>query len=57
VWPERLGKFKNSPNQVSNPRPSGLLHSALATTLPCAPSVAAIDYIDMYVGVVYLNFL
>jgi hypothetical protein len=36
---ERLGKLKtiNSPHRVSNPRPSGLLHSALTTTLPRAP--------------------
>jgi hypothetical protein len=34
VWPEGLGKFKNSPHQVSNPLPSGLYHSALTTTLP-----------------------
>jgi hypothetical protein len=37
VQPEGLGKLKNSPHQVSNPRPSGLLHSALTTTLPRAP--------------------
>jgi hypothetical protein len=24
MWPEGLGKFKNSPRRVSNPRPSGL---------------------------------
>jgi hypothetical protein len=24
VWSEGLGKFKNSPHRVSNPRPSGL---------------------------------
>jgi hypothetical protein len=27
----------NSPHQVSNPRPFGLLHSALTTTLPRTP--------------------
>jgi hypothetical protein len=35
--PEGLGKFKNSHHRVSNPRPSGLLHSILTTTLPRAP--------------------
>jgi hypothetical protein len=38
VRPEGLGKFKNSLHQVSNPRPSGLKHSALAITLPRTPS-------------------
>jgi succinate-acetate transporter protein len=33
VRPEGLGKFKNLPHQVSNPRPSGLKHSALTTIL------------------------
>jgi hypothetical protein len=33
VRPEGLGKFKNSPHRESNPRPSGLQHSALTTTL------------------------
>jgi hypothetical protein len=37
VQPEGLGKFKNSPHRVSNPRPSGLKHNALTTTLPRAP--------------------
>jgi hypothetical protein len=37
VWPERLGKFKNLPHRVSNPRPFCLQHSALTTTLPRAP--------------------
>jgi hypothetical protein len=36
VRPEGLGKFKNSPDRVSNPRLSGL-YSALTTTLPLAP--------------------
>jgi hypothetical protein len=39
VRPEGLGKFKNSPHRVSNPRPSGLLHSALTTTLPRVPEL------------------
>jgi hypothetical protein len=34
VQPEGLGEFKKSPHRVSNPRPSGLCHSALTTTLP-----------------------
>jgi hypothetical protein len=33
VRPEGLGKFKNSPHRESNPRPSGLWHSSLTTTL------------------------
>jgi hypothetical protein len=33
VQPEKLGKFKNSPHRVSNPRSFGLYHSALTTTL------------------------
>jgi predicted Co/Zn/Cd cation transporter (cation efflux family) len=33
VRPEGLGNFKKSPHRVSNPRPSGLQHSALTTTL------------------------
>jgi hypothetical protein len=38
VRPEGLGQFKkNSPHQYLNPRPSGLQHSALTTTLPRAP--------------------
>jgi hypothetical protein len=37
VRQEWLGKFKNSPHRESNPRPSGLYHSALTTTIPCAP--------------------
>jgi hypothetical protein len=36
VRPEGLGKFNNLPHRVSNQRPSGLWHSALTTTLPCA---------------------
>jgi hypothetical protein len=28
VWPKGLGKFKNSPHRVWNPRPSGLQYSA-----------------------------
>jgi hypothetical protein len=36
VRPERLGKFKNSPHRVLNPRPSGLQHSVLTITLPRA---------------------
>jgi hypothetical protein len=40
VRPEGLGKFKNSPHRESNPRPSGLYHSALTTTLPRAPMFA-----------------
>jgi hypothetical protein len=42
VRPEELGKFKNSPHRVSNPRPSGLQHSALTTTLPRAPNIFCI---------------
>jgi hypothetical protein len=38
VQPEGLGTFKNSPHRESNPRPSGLYHSALTTTLPRAPA-------------------
>jgi hypothetical protein len=39
-----LGKMKkkkkfHSPNQVSNPRPSGLQHNALTTMLPHAPYI------------------
>jgi hypothetical protein len=34
VRPEGLGKLKKSPHRVSNPRPSGLQHSALTTILP-----------------------
>jgi hypothetical protein len=34
MQPEILGKFKNSPHWVSNPRPSGLQHSTLTTKLP-----------------------
>jgi hypothetical protein len=37
VWPEGLGQFKNPPHRDLNPRPSGLQHSALTTTLPRAP--------------------
>jgi hypothetical protein len=33
-----LGKFKNSPHRVSNPRPPGVQHSALTTTLPRPPT-------------------
>jgi hypothetical protein len=33
VRPEGLGKFKNPPHRDLNPRPSGLQHSALTTTL------------------------
>jgi hypothetical protein len=41
VRPEGLGKLKQfiHPHLVSNPRPSGLQHSALITTLPCAPQI------------------
>jgi hypothetical protein len=34
--PEGLSAFKKSPNRESNPRPSGLQHSALTTTQPPA---------------------
>jgi hypothetical protein len=34
---EGLSKFKNSPDQVLNPRPSDLQHSALITMLLHAP--------------------
>jgi hypothetical protein len=38
VRPEGLGQFKkNPPHRDLNPRPSGLQHSALTTTLPRAP--------------------
>jgi hypothetical protein len=38
VQPEGLGQFKkNPPHRDLNPRPSGLQHSALTTTLPRAP--------------------
>jgi hypothetical protein len=37
VRPEGLDQFKNPPHRDSNPRPSGLQHSALNTTLPSAP--------------------
>jgi hypothetical protein len=44
VRPEGLGKFKNSsPHRESNPRPSGLEHSALSTTLPRASLVICIQ--------------
>jgi hypothetical protein len=33
VRPEGLDKFKKSPHLVSNPRPSGLSHRALTSTL------------------------
>jgi hypothetical protein len=42
VRSEGLGKFKNSPHRVSNQQPSGLYHSGLTTTLPCAPVVVVI---------------
>jgi hypothetical protein len=42
---EGLGKFKNSPHRVSNQRPSGLWHSALTTTLPCAPNFCVLKHI------------
>jgi hypothetical protein len=42
VRPEGLGKFnKKSPHRVSKPRPSGLYHSALTTTIP---RVLNLDY-------------
>jgi hypothetical protein len=44
VRPEGLCKFKNSPYRVSNPRPSSLKHSALTTTLPCAPFEILVFY-------------
>jgi hypothetical protein len=50
VRPERLGKFKNSPNRESNPRPSGLEHSALTTTLPRAPSFISYSLISRFVS-------
>jgi hypothetical protein len=37
VRPKGLGKFKNSHHRESNPRPPGLQHSALTTTLPSVP--------------------
>jgi hypothetical protein len=37
VRSERLGQLKNPPHRDLNPRPSGLQHSALTTTLPRAP--------------------
>jgi hypothetical protein len=38
VRPEGLGQFKkNPPHRDLNPQLSGLLHSALTTTLPRAP--------------------
>jgi hypothetical protein len=38
VRPEGLGQFKkNPPHRDLNPRPSGLKHTALTTTLPRAP--------------------
>jgi hypothetical protein len=43
VRPEGLGEFKNSPHRVSNPRPSGLQHSAVPTTLPRDPSLYVVD--------------
>jgi hypothetical protein len=39
VRAEGFGKFKNSPHRVSNPRPSGLEHSALITTLLKPPAL------------------
>jgi hypothetical protein len=36
VRPEGLGQFKNPTHPDLNPRPSGLQHSALTTTLPRA---------------------
>jgi hypothetical protein len=38
VRPEELGQFKKPPHRDLNPWPSGLQHSALTTTLPCAPN-------------------
>jgi hypothetical protein len=35
--PKGLGHFKNPPHRDLNPRPSGLQHSALTTTLPRGP--------------------
>jgi hypothetical protein len=40
VRPEGLGQYKkNPPHWDLNPRPSGLQHSALTTTLPHAPAL------------------
>jgi hypothetical protein len=39
VRPEGLDKFKNSPHRASIPRPSGLYHIALTTTLPRIPRI------------------
>jgi hypothetical protein len=44
VRPEGLGKSKNSPHRESNPRPSGLEHSALTTPLPRAPRLRLTKY-------------
>jgi hypothetical protein len=47
---EGLGKFKNSPHGVSNPRPSGLQHSALTTTLPrTLLKIVNIEYYSLFV--------
>jgi hypothetical protein len=48
VQPEGLGKFKKSPHRVSNPRPSGLQHSALTSTLPRAPNVCTTSIVLLY---------
>jgi hypothetical protein len=48
VRPEGLGKFKNLLHRESNPRPSGLQHSALTTALPCTPLVDSILPIVSY---------
>jgi hypothetical protein len=49
VWLEGLGKFKNSPDQILNPRPSSFKHSALTNTLPRAPYMCIYIYIYIYI--------
>jgi hypothetical protein len=46
VRPEGLGQFKNRPHRDLNPRPSGLQHSALTTTLPRAPRFVSLQFLN-----------
>jgi hypothetical protein len=57
VRPEGLGKFKNPPNWESNPRPSGLQHSALTTTLPRTPVYIVVTGIVVVVMVFVMTFV
>jgi hypothetical protein len=51
VRSEGLGQFKNPPHRDLNPRPSGLQHSALTTTLPRDPFV--VFYRELYSATIY----